>query len=99
MMTREEMIAPHHEMEALLARSPGSLDERDLHHQLQQIRFVFRAVTDAYLREKVSDACECLDRWLSPGKWRGQDSTMVKDHARTAIYRVRMAIDRAFPEA
>jgi hypothetical protein len=98
-MTRDEMIALHHEMEALLAPSPGSLDERALHHQLQQIRFAFRAVTDAYLREKVSDACECLYRWRSPGKWRGQDSTMVEHHARTAIDKVRMAIDRAFPEA
>jgi hypothetical protein len=98
-MTPDEAIRLHREMEAFLARSPGSLDDRD-RHQLTQIRFAFRTdVTDAYLREKVGDACACLDRWLSPRKWRGRDSTIVQHHARTAIHKVRMAVDRAFPEA
>lgn len=100
-MTRDEAIAHHRDMEAMLARTPGTLDEED-RHRLQRIRFAFQMGDVAgfgFLREKVIDACGCLETWLSAAKLArsGHDPDMARAIVANAVLGVRKAIDRTFP--
>jgi len=98
-MTKDEAIAFHGEMEVLLARGPGGIDD-GARHQLQRIRFACHPAPDghAYLREKLVDACESLDTWLSPRKWQrwGEDPKVFRRILDADVYKVRRAIDTAF---
>jgi hypothetical protein len=101
-MTKDEALAFHGELEALLGRVPGGMDDQ-ARRQLSQIRFAFQTTVpalDAYLREKVNEACGSLDTWLSPRKWQrwGEDPKVFQRIVYGDVYKVRRAIDTAFRE-
>jgi hypothetical protein len=100
-MTKDEALAFHGEMEVLLARGPGGIDD-EARHQLQRIRFACHPAPDGhgYLREKAIGACAFLEIWLNPQKgtrW-GQGPTHLRHIVFTTIHEFGSAIDRAFRE-
>lgn len=98
-MPRDEALALHCELEELLARGPGGIDEAT-RHQLQRIEFAFRSGVEPYLRIKVGEACGYLRIWLSPREWQqwGQDPKYFQAIVSNAVAKVRLAIGPIFPE-
>jgi hypothetical protein len=97
-MTRDEALALHAELERLAAGQPGDLSET-VQRRLKQIENAFRFVRDDYLSEKAFAACEFLEIWLSPTKWRqrGSDPTLLKAIVANDVANVRRAIESHFP--
>jgi hypothetical protein len=98
-MTRDEAIALHRELEALLARGPGGIDE-GVRHQLQRIEFAVRSGVEPYFRMKVGEACNYLRIWLSPRQWQqwGQDPKNFQSIVSSAVYKVYLSIGTKWPE-
>ena len=98
-MTRDEALALHRELEELLARGPGGIDEAT-RHQLQRIEFAVRSGVEPYFRIKVGEACSYLRIWLSPGEWQqwGQDPKNFQAIVSNAVAKVRGSIGTTWPE-
>jgi hypothetical protein len=98
-MTRDEALALQAELQALLGTRPGGITDR-VRNRLKEIELAFRwASADPYLGEKVFKACEYLEIWLSPRKWRkyGANPSRLQALVSGAVHNLEQAIGESFP--